>query len=521
MRSHQPASINYQTNTGGAVTSWAINASLPTGLTFSTTNGSIYGTQTELWTQTAYMVWANNSGGSSVAYLNITVVDELPTLSYSPENLTLTKGQSSTDLPLNATITGSGAITSWAISPALPSGLNFGTSNGTVWGIPTVLQTTAVTYTIWANNSGGSENATINITINDVAPSISYSLDDIVATLNVSISPHSSPTKTGGAVTSWEISPDPGPAFHFNTFNGVISGTPGILLSRTQYTVYANNSGGSSFAYVNVTINDQLPTLSYTPENLTLTKGQASSDLPLNATVSGSGTITSWAISSALPSGLSFGTSNGTIWGTPTSLMTLKTFTVWANNTGGSSSATINITVNDEAPDISYSSGTYTSSNNTVFSPSATVTNVGGAIPSGVLATNGDLGRYASLSIDSMGYHHISHYNLTGSSLMYTTDKSGTWVTIAIDIDGIVGKYCSLSIDSNDNIHISYYDDTNDDLKYATDKSGTWVNSTIDSYEAVGLFTSLDIDSNDKIHISYYDHTNDDLKYITELPVKL
>ena len=116
MRSHQPASINYQTNTGGNVTTWAINASLPSGLTFSTTNGSIYGTPTELWTQTSYMVWANNSGGSSVAYLNITVVDELPTLSYSPENLTLTKGQTSTDLPLNATLSGSGTITSWAVS---------------------------------------------------------------------------------------------------------------------------------------------------------------------------------------------------------------------------------------------------------------------------------------------------------------------------------------------------------------------------------------------------------------------
>ena len=71
------------------------NASLPSGLTFSTTNGSIYGTPTELWTQTSYMVWANNSGGSSVAYLNITVVDELPTLSYSPSTLVLTKNNQS------------------------------------------------------------------------------------------------------------------------------------------------------------------------------------------------------------------------------------------------------------------------------------------------------------------------------------------------------------------------------------------------------------------------------------------
>jgi len=144
---HRPSTIGYNTNTGGAVTSWAINASLPSGLTFSTTNGSIYGTPTELWTQTSYMVWANNSGGQSVAYLNITVVDELPTLSYSPENLTLTKGQSSTDLPLSATLTGPGTITSWAISPALPSGLSFGTSNGTIWGTPTSLMPTLKTFT--------------------------------------------------------------------------------------------------------------------------------------------------------------------------------------------------------------------------------------------------------------------------------------------------------------------------------------------------------------------------------------
>ena len=68
----------------GVITSWAINASLPSGLSFDTNNGTIDGTPTELWTQTAYLVWANNSGGASVAYLNITVVDQVPTLSYTP-----------------------------------------------------------------------------------------------------------------------------------------------------------------------------------------------------------------------------------------------------------------------------------------------------------------------------------------------------------------------------------------------------------------------------------------------------
>ena len=245
----------------GTITSWAINASLPTGLTFSTTNGSIYGTPTQLWTQTAYMVWANNSGGSSVAYLNITVVDEVPTLSYSPTSLNLTNNTVSSDLPLIPTITGPGEVTSWAINASLPTGLTFSTTNGSIYGTPTELWT------------------------------------------------------------------------------------------QTAYMVWANNSGGSSVAYLNITVVDELPTLSYSPENLTLTKGQSSTDLPLNATITGSGAITSWAISPALPSGLNFGTSNGTVWGIPTVLQTTAvTYTIWANNSGGSENATINITIVDELP---------------------------------------------------------------------------------------------------------------------------------------------------------------------------
>ena len=131
---HRPSRIDYNTNTGGAVTSWAINnTNLPTGLTFSTSNGTIYGTPTQLWTTTAYKVWANNSGGSSVGYLNITVVES--NLSYDNYSLTLTKDQASSDLPLNATTIVSGTVTSWEISSTLPAGLNFGDNNGTIWGL--------------------------------------------------------------------------------------------------------------------------------------------------------------------------------------------------------------------------------------------------------------------------------------------------------------------------------------------------------------------------------------------------
>ena len=89
---HRPSSINYQTNTGGAVTSWAINGTLPSGVTFNNQTGVLSGTPTELWPQTSYMVWANNSGGSSVAYLNITVVEEIANIAYNPSNVTIVRG---------------------------------------------------------------------------------------------------------------------------------------------------------------------------------------------------------------------------------------------------------------------------------------------------------------------------------------------------------------------------------------------------------------------------------------------
>jgi len=43
-----------------------------------------------------------------------------------------------------------------------------------------------------------------------------------------------------------------------------------------------------------------------------------------------------------------------------------------------------------------------------------------------------------------------------------------SWITYTIDSEGDVGSWTSIAIDSNDKVHISYFDDIYDDLKYAT-----------------------------------------------------
>ena len=498
----------------GDITSWEINASLPTGLTFGSNNGTIYGTATELWTQTSYTIWANNSGGASVAYFNITVVDEVPTFSYSPDDITLTNNTASSDFPLAPTITGAGVITSWEINASLPSGVSFGSNNGTIYGTPTELWTQTA-YLVWGNNSGGSTVAYLNITVVDQLPSISYSPDELILTNNtVSSDLPLAPTLTGaGVITSWEINASLPSGISFGSNNGTIYGTPNELWPQTAYRVWANNSGGSTVAYLNITVVDEIPTISYSPDDLTLTNNIASSDLPLAPTLAGSGTITSWEISQSLPAGLNFGSSNGTIWGIATNLQSMKSYTIWANNSGGSSSATVNITVIVEAPNIVYSPDWFVLTNNTTMSPSATPINSGGVISSGIVDSAGIVGQWTSLALDSNGFRHISYYDNTNTALKYATDASGSWVTITIDSP--VGTHHSISVDSNDKVHIAYTKGYY--LYYASDKSGSWVSSQVDPVVSRGDHNSIAVDSTGVVHISYLDSLGSwDLMYATD-----
>jgi len=77
----------------------------------------------------------------------------------------------------NSPTVGGGAAASFAVSPAMPAGLSFNTTNGDITGTPTSA-TALVNYTVTATNLGGSDNFIVPMEITHPSVSISSSAHD-------------------------------------------------------------------------------------------------------------------------------------------------------------------------------------------------------------------------------------------------------------------------------------------------------------------------------------------------------
>ena len=130
----------------------------------------------------------------------------------------------------------------------------------------------------------------------------------------------------------------------------------------------------------------------------------------------------------------------------------------------------------------------------------------------------GEVGEWTSLALENsvdtpIGTPHISYEDFTNLSLKYARWNGSSWDIETVDSEGAVGRYTSLALDSSSYPHISYYDNANDDLKYACWNGSSWDIETVDSANDVGQFASLALDSSDNPHISYLDWSDDELKY--------
>ena len=144
----------------GTVTSYSVSSSLPGGLNLNSTTGVISGTPNTALNSTAYTITASNPSGSTTFSLTISVVGAPSGLSYSSSNLSLSIGTAMT--ALSPTVTGT--VTSYTVSPSLPSGLNLNSNTGVISGTPTSEQSSS-TYTIRASNIVGNIVTNISISV--------------------------------------------------------------------------------------------------------------------------------------------------------------------------------------------------------------------------------------------------------------------------------------------------------------------------------------------------------------------
>ena len=154
---------NTPTISGGAVDSYSVTPALPTGLTLNTTTGVISGTPTTITATANYTIIATNAFGSTTAVVSIAVLSATPSaLTYSSNPAVHIVGYPVSNTPTSL----GGAVDSYAITPALPSGLTLNTSTGVISGTPTTA-TASATYTITATNTFGSTTASVVIRISE------------------------------------------------------------------------------------------------------------------------------------------------------------------------------------------------------------------------------------------------------------------------------------------------------------------------------------------------------------------
>lgn len=154
--------VSAPANTGGAIVTWSIAPSLPSGLTLNTSTGAITGSASALLSATAFTVTATNSSSvSDTAILTLTIIDSSPPVISYTTPITITVGAAGSATPTNT----GGASSNWAItSGTLPTGLSLNATTGVISGTPTVVGP-AVSVTIRATNPNGNSSATISIEI--------------------------------------------------------------------------------------------------------------------------------------------------------------------------------------------------------------------------------------------------------------------------------------------------------------------------------------------------------------------
>ena len=365
---------------------YSISPTLPTGLSFNTSNGLISGTPTLVSALVSYTVTVTDTlAQTSSKTFSLTV--------NAPLTLTTTQSVATKSLSQNLAATAFTPVTAtggevplvFAISPGLPAGLTFSSSTGQIAGTPSAASI-ATTYTITVTDAAAQTSSkTFILTVDAVSLTTTLAVPTTVLIQNNLATSFTPVTGSGGIGTLvYAISPTLPTGLTFSTNNGLVSGTPTVISAATNYTITvtdSNNIPQSSSKTFNLTVNPKaVVTVQAVPSTVLTQNITITPFIPVTGS-GGTGTLT-YALNTLLPTGLNFNTATGQISGTPGVAFSIATYTVTvtdSNSVPQSSSKTFNLTVSAlPALTTTLAQATATLTQNTAATAFIPVTGAGG-----------------------------------------------------------------------------------------------------------------------------------------------
>jgi hypothetical protein len=318
---------------GDGPDAWSVQPPLPNGIWLDN-SGVIKGAPLEYDSlTTTYLITASNPVGVTITELNISMIDIPPLeFNYPDSPYTFTYGDY---VSQNPPLISGGEIITWEAT--LPAGFYID-YRGSLVG--TALELGVHNITVFANNSGGSSNATISILVVDHAVSNLRYTDAPLSTFVNETMYTLIPSLGGGAVIGWGVTGLPaGLSFDNGTISGIPSG-----LGTHNFEVFANNSGGSASVLIQIFVVDRPVSSIIFPMELSFVWKTA---VNISANTSG-GPVVEWGFSPTLPNGLIF--EQGRIYGIANTIHSQSVLKIWANNSGGSYVEEFNLSISDMTP---------------------------------------------------------------------------------------------------------------------------------------------------------------------------
>jgi hypothetical protein len=325
-------------STGGLISDCVVSSGiLPAGLSLDPFSCGISGIPAAASPAVEVTVTAKNSTAEGSAVITFLVhAEPPPVIAYARPVVLAARN---VVMAPDTIISTGGTVDSFTICPALPAGLTFNATNGTVGGSPSSVAA-ATDYVVIGRGPGGSDTAEVNFRV--VAPpvNLSYVDDPTTYVVGVAITPNT--PSVYGYVTRYSVSPPLPAGLALDTTIGVITGAAVKQSFASDYTVTAGSFAGSTSYALNITVVGPPSNLSYVDEVPTYKAG-GPIDPPNMPTVRG--IVTSYNVEPPLPDGVVLDRTTGYILGTPAAASTSRPYTITAGNPGGTASTVISIEV--------------------------------------------------------------------------------------------------------------------------------------------------------------------------------